>query len=190
MNISGIQKLSLVDFPGVPAVVIFTQGCNMTCPYCHNPQLVYPHLFETCISNEEILKFLKKRQHLIKGVVITGGEPTLQKDLAKFIKLIKDLNFLVKLDTNGANPIVLKDLIDKSLLDFIAMDIKSPAEKYNLFFKGDLDMIKQSIRIIQSSEIKHLFRTTYDTDILNDLDLSLIKKVTANSTYVIQECRK
>jgi pyruvate formate lyase activating enzyme len=190
MNISGMQKLSLIDFPGTPAAVIFTQGCNMTCPYCHNPQLVYPHLFEACISNEEILNFLKKRQHLIKGVVLTGGEPTLQKDLAKFIKLIKDLHFLVKLDTNGANPTVLKDLIEKNLLDFIAMDIKSPAEKYNLFFKGDLDTIKQSIKIIQSSGIKHLFRTTYDTDILNDLDLSQVKKITSSSTHIIQECRK
>jgi pyruvate formate lyase activating enzyme len=190
MNIAAIVKLSLIDFPGTPAAVVFTQGCNMTCPYCHNPQLVYPHLFETCISNEEILNFLRKRQKLIKGVVISGGEPTLQKDLAEFVKLIKDLNFLIKLDTNGANPIVLKDLIDKNLLDFIAMDIKAPAEKYNLFFKGDLYTIKQSIKIIQSSGIKHLFRTTYDTDILNDLDLSLIKKVTANSIHITQECRK
>jgi pyruvate formate lyase activating enzyme len=190
MKIGGLQKLSLIDYPGVPAAIIFTQGCNMTCPYCHNPQLVYPHLFETSISDDEVLSFLKKRQKLLKGVVISGGEPTIQKDLAEFITLIKDLNFLVKLDTNGANPMVLKDLIASNLLDFIAMDIKSPAEKYNLFFKGDLDTIKQSIKIIQSSGLKHLFRTTYDTDILNDLDLSVIKKVTADSIHIIQECKK
>ncbi|MDR3307127.1 MAG: anaerobic ribonucleoside-triphosphate reductase activating protein [Endomicrobium sp.] len=190
MQIGGLQKLSLIDYPGVPAAVVFTQGCNMACPYCHNPQLVYPHLFETSISDEEVFSFLKKRQKLFKGVVITGGEPTLQKDLAEFIVEIKKLNFFVKLDTNGANPKVLKDLIDKNLLDFIAMDIKSPADKYNLFFKGDLDMIKQSLKIIQSSGVAHLFRTTYDADILNDIDLSVIKKATAASTHIVQECRK
>jgi pyruvate formate lyase activating enzyme len=190
MKLGGLQKLSLIDYPGVPAAIVFTQGCNMTCPYCHNPQLVYPHLFEATISDDEVLNFLKKRQSLLKGVVISGGEPTIQKDLAQFITIIKDLNFLVKLDTNGANPKVLKDLIDKNLLDFIAMDIKSPGDKYNLFFKGDLGMIKQSLKIIQSSGVPHLFRTTYDKDILNDLDLSIIKQETADSVHITQECRK
>jgi pyruvate formate lyase activating enzyme len=190
MKIGGLQKLSLIDYPGVPAAVIFTQSCNMTCPYCHNPQLVHPHLFETSISDEEIFNFLKKRQKLLKGVVITGGEPTLQKDLAEFITKIKNLNFFVKLDTNGANPEVLTDLIDKNLLDFIAMDIKSPENKYSLFLKGDLDMIKKSFNIIQSSGIPHLFRTTYDTSILNEIDLATIKTSTATSMHVIQECKK
>jgi pyruvate formate lyase activating enzyme len=190
MQIGGLQKLSLIDYPGVPAAIVFTQGCNMRCPYCHNPQLVYPHLFETSISDEEVFNFFKKRQKLLKGVVITGGEPTLQKDLTEFIEEIKKLNLFVKLDTNGTNPKVLKDLIDKNLLDFIAMDIKSPEDKYNLFFKGDLDMIKQSLSIIQSSGIAHLFRTTYDKSILNEIDLSEIKRLVTTSTYTVQECRK
>ncbi|MDR2399121.1 MAG: anaerobic ribonucleoside-triphosphate reductase activating protein [Endomicrobium sp.] len=190
MKIAGLQKLSLIDYPGVPAAVIFTQGCNMTCPYCHNPQLVYPDLFETTISDEDIFSFLKKRQKLLKGVVITGGEPTLQKDLIEFIKKIKNLKFSIKLDTNGAVPRVLKDLIDKNLLDFIAMDIKSPQAKYNLFFKGDLEMIKQSINIIQSSGIDHIFRTTYDTSILSESDLKSIKTLATTSTHIVQQCRK
>jgi len=190
MQIGGLQKLSLIDYPGVPAAIVFTQGCNMRCPYCHNPQLVYPHLFETSIRDEDVCNFLKKRQKLLKGVVITGGEPTLQKDLTEFIEKIKKLNLFVKLDTNGTNPKVLKDLIDKNLLDFIAMDIKSPEDKYSLFFKGDLDMIKQSLNIIQSSGIAHLFRTTYDKSILNEIDLSEIKRLVASSPYTVQECRK
>ncbi|MDR1122910.1 MAG: anaerobic ribonucleoside-triphosphate reductase activating protein [Endomicrobium sp.] len=190
IQIGGLQKLSLIDYPGVPAAVIFTQGCNMRCPYCHNPQLVYPHLFETNMNNDEVFNFLKKRQKLLKGIVITGGEPTLQKDLVKFIKKIKRLNFFVKLDTNGTNPKILKDLIDKNFLDFIAMDIKSSEDKYSLFFKGDLNMIKQSLNIIQSSGIQHLFRTTYDKSILNEIDLSTIKKLVTTSTYIVQKCRK
>jgi pyruvate formate lyase activating enzyme len=190
MQIGGLQKLSLIDYPGAPATVIFTQGCNMRCPYCHNPQLVYPHLFEANMNNDEIFNFLKKRQKLLKSVVITGGEPTLQKDLAKFIEKIKRLNLFVKLDTNGTNPKALKNLIDKNLLDFIAMDIKSSENKYSLFFKGDLNTIKQSLNIIQSSGIPHLFRTTYDKSILNEIDLSAIKKLVATSTYIVQECRK
>jgi pyruvate formate lyase activating enzyme len=191
MQIGGLQKLSLIDYPGVPAAVVFTQGCNIRCPYCHNPQLVYPHLFETSISDEEVFNFFKKRQKLLKGVVITGGEPTLQKDLAEFIEKIKKLNLLVKLDTNGTNPKVLKYLIDKNFLDFIAMDIKSPEDKYSLFFKkSGLEMIKQSLNIIQSSGIPHLFRTTYDKSILNEIDLSAIKRLVATSTYMVQECRR
>ncbi|MDR1663202.1 MAG: anaerobic ribonucleoside-triphosphate reductase activating protein [Endomicrobium sp.] len=190
MQIGGLQKLSLIDYPGVPAAVIFTQGCNMKCPYCHNPQLVYPDLFEASVSNDEIFSFFEKRQKLLKGVVITGGEPTLQKDLIEFIEEIKKLNLSIKLDTNGTNPKVLKNLIDKNLLNFIAMDIKSPENKYNIFFKGNLNTIKRSLSIIQSSEIPHIFRTTYDKSILNEMDLSEIKKLAATSTYIIQECRK
>lgn len=190
MKIAGLQKLSLIDYPGVIAAVIFTQGCNMICSYCHNPQLVYPHLFEKTINEEDIFSFLKERQKLIKGIVITGGEPTLQKDLVEFIEKIKNLNFSIKLDTNGARPTVLKDLIDKKLLDFIAMDIKSSQDKYNLFFKGDFEMIKQSINIIQCSGIAHIFRTTYDTSILNESDLKSIKTLVTTSTHIVQQCRK
>jgi pyruvate formate lyase activating enzyme len=190
LRIGGLQKLSLIDYHGTPAAVIFTQGCNMFCPYCHNPQLVYPDSFEKILNRNEILDFLKKRQDLLKGVVITGGEPTLQNDLCDFIKKIKNLKFPVKLDTNGANPEILQELICGNLIDFIAMDIKSPAKKYKLFFKGNLNLIMRSIHIIKSSNIPHIFRTTYDTDILNEKDIDEIRATIGNSEYIVQECRK
>ncbi|MDR0820051.1 MAG: anaerobic ribonucleoside-triphosphate reductase activating protein [Endomicrobium sp.] len=190
MQIGGLQKLSLIDYPGTPAAVIFTQGCNMFCPYCHNPQLVYPSLFEKALNENEILHFLKKRQGLLKGVVLTGGEPTLQNDLCNFIKKIKNLKFLVKLDTNGTSPEILQELIREKLIDFVAMDIKSSDEKYKLFFKGNLNLIMQSLYVIKSSDTAHIFRTTYDTDILNKRDLDEIKATTENSEYIVQKCRK
>jgi pyruvate formate lyase activating enzyme len=190
LQIGGFQKLSLIDYPGTPAAVIFTQGCNMFCPYCHNPQLVYPHIFEKPLNESEILYFLKKRQGLLKGVVMTGGEPTLQNDLCIFIEKIKNLKLLVKLDTNGTNPEILQELIHKKLIDFAAMDIKSPAEKYKWFFKGNLNLIMQSLHVIKSSDVMHIFRTTYDTNILNERDLDEIKTITENSEYIVQECRK
>lgn len=190
VQIGGLQKLSLIDYPGTTAAVIFMQGCNMFCPYCHNPQLVYPYLFEKTLNENEILYFLKKRQSLLKGVVMTGGEPTLQNDLCNFIKQIKNLKFFVKLDTNGTNPGILQELIQEKLIDFVAMDIKSSAEKYKLFFKGNLNLIMRSLHIIKSSGIAHIFRTTYDTDILNGKDLDEIKAITKHSEYIIQECRK
>jgi pyruvate formate lyase activating enzyme len=190
VQIGGLQKLSLIDYPGTLAAVIFTQGCNMFCPYCHNPQLVYPYLFEKTLNENEILHFLKKRQNLLKGVVMTGGEPTLQNDLYNFIKQIKNLKLLVKLDTNGTNPEILQELIREKLIDFVAMDIKSSAEKYKLFFKGDLNLIIQSLHIIKSSDVAHIFRTTYDTDILNESDIDEIKAITKTSEHITQECRK
>ncbi|MCA6072034.1 MAG: anaerobic ribonucleoside-triphosphate reductase activating protein [Endomicrobium sp.] len=190
MKIGGLQKLSLIDYPGVPAAVIFTQGCNMMCPYCHNPQLIYPYLFERSFDEDEIFVFLSKRIKLLRGIVITGGEPTIQKDLLEFITAIKNLNFFIKLDTNGTNPQILQELIAKKLIDFVAMDIKSSMEKYNLFFKGDLNLIKRSINIIKSSGLPSLFRTTYDTDILIEKDLSEIKDITSGSEYIIQKCKK
>ncbi|MDR0618056.1 MAG: anaerobic ribonucleoside-triphosphate reductase activating protein [Endomicrobium sp.] len=190
MKIAGLQKLSLIDYPQLPAAVIFSQGCNMKCPYCHNPQLVYPKLFENLLIEEEVFKFLSKRVKLLKGVVITGGEPTIQKDLVEFILKIKNFGFLVKLDTNGTNPNILEELISKKIVDFIAMDIKTDFKKYHTFFSGDLNLIKTSINIIKSSNIVHLFRTTYDEDILQDIDLHNIKNFIDKSNYIVQECNK
>jgi pyruvate formate lyase activating enzyme len=189
MKIGGLQKLSLIDYPQKTAAVIFTQGCNMFCPYCYNPQLVYPHLFGQSIKEDEVLSFLKKRRGLLQGVVISGGEPTLQKDLADFVHSIKKLKFSVKLDTNGSNPVLLQELIEEKLIDFIAMDIKSPLQKYHFFYKGDLENVKRSIAIIKSCGIPHLFRTTYDKDILTDADLTRIKEL-GSTSHITQECRK
>ncbi|MDR1195978.1 MAG: anaerobic ribonucleoside-triphosphate reductase activating protein [Endomicrobium sp.] len=190
LNIGGIQKLSLIDYPEKMAAIIFTQGCNMVCPYCHNPQLVYPDMFEPILNETEFFAFLEKRRNLLQAVVVTGGEPTVQKDLKDFIKRIKNYGYAVKLDTNGTNPHVLEDLIKENLIDFIAMDIKSPLQKYNLFYKGDLNKIESSVAIIKSSKVPHLFRTTFDKELLSQADMETIKQFVFPSQYIIQPCTK
>jgi pyruvate formate lyase activating enzyme len=161
MKISGIQKNSLLDYPGKIATVIFTQGCNFKCGYCHNPSLndisLKPEFFE-----EEILKYLAKSKKITDAVVITGGEPTLQSDLIKFIKKIKNLGYLVKLDTNGSNPEMLKKILKNKLVDYVAMDIKGPIEKYKLIVgvNCNLKNIKKSIKLIINCGINYEFRST------------------------------
>lgn len=190
MKIGGFQKFSLIDYPHKTAAIIFTQGCDMFCPYCHNPQLVYPHLYEPVMDENEICSFLKKRRSLLNGVVITGGEPLVHKDLPEFIKKIKDLGYPVKLDTNGTSPEKLQSVINDRLIDFVAMDIKSPLEKYHLFYNGDSDCISRSIEIIQNSGLPHLFRTTFDTDILSETDIEKIRSMVSPSQHITQECIK
>ncbi|MCX6808751.1 MAG: anaerobic ribonucleoside-triphosphate reductase activating protein [Candidatus Berkelbacteria bacterium] len=132
MKISGIQKLTLVDFPGRVAATIFTQGCSFHCPFCHNPELVLPEKFEPCLDEGQVFDFFEKRYGKLTGICITGGEPLLQKDIGQFIAHIKALGFDVKLDTNGSFPDRLKEMIDLGDLDYIAMDIKSSLAKYAL----------------------------------------------------------
>lgn len=161
MKISGLQKLTLLDFPGKMACTVFTYGCNFRCPFCHNAMLVTEENSDS-ISEEEFFTFLKKRQGILDGVCISGGEPTLQKDLAEFIKKIKDMGYAVKLDTNGSNPDILINLISENLIDYVAMDIKNSPEKYSITCGCDVnvDKIKESVSIIIESGINHEFRTT------------------------------
>lgn len=158
----------------------------MFCPYCHNPQLVYKDMFEQVLNVAEIFSFLEKRQRLLQAVVITGGEPTVQKDLKDFIRKIKSYRYAVKLDTNGTNPQILEELIKENLINFIAMDIKSPLEKYNLFYKGDIKKIENSIFIIKNSKVPHLFRTTFDEELLCKLDLQIIEELVFPSRHIVQ----
>ena len=131
MLISAFQKSTLLDYPGKLACLVFTYGCNLRCEYCHNPELVIqPFRKNMAVSEEEIFFFLKKRKSLIDGVVITGGEPTLQKDLIPFIKKIKNMGFLAKLDTNGTNSKVVKKILDLDIVDYWAMDVKYEKEIY------------------------------------------------------------
>lgn len=177
MRIGGLLKFSLIDFPGKVAAVIFTQGCDMRCSYCHNPELVLPEKFKEPIDEAVVFDFLNKRRKQLQGVSITGGEPTIQKDLIGFIAKIKALGFSVKLDTNGSNPDVLKKLIDLKLLDYIAMDVKAPFDKYNLF-SNDQEIatkVHNSINIIKMSGVDYQFRTTFDKTILSDEDIARIK---------------
>ncbi len=160
MTIGGIQKFSTVDYPGYTVASIFTIGCNMRCGYCHNPELVLPEQYAGAIPEEEIFEFLEKRRGLLDGVAISGGEPTMQEDLPDFIRRCKKMGFLVKLDTNGTNPGVLRELLQENLVDFVAMDIKGPLEKYSQIAARpiDIDAIRESIDLIRT--VPHEFRTT------------------------------
>lgn len=162
MLISGFQKSSLIDYSEKISAIIFTQGCNFKCPYCHNPELNEFNMRETEFSVSRILDFLKTRVGKLDGVVITGGEPTIHKDLPEFIKQIKAMGFCVKLDSNGTNPEMLEDLINTKLIDYIAMDIKGPLEKYEeiVCTKVNIENIKKSIDLLKTSSIECEFRTT------------------------------
>lgn len=193
MRIGGLQKLSLIDFPQKTAAIVFTQGCNFRCGYCHNPELIYPKLYQIPIPEEEVFAFLETRVGKLDGVVITGGEPTLQSDLIDFIKKVKAMGFLVKLDSNGSNPEILKKIIDEKLVDFIAMDIKATFDKYNLVcgVSVNLDNIKKSIELIKKSGIRFQFRTTYDKTKLVDSDIQAMTNFLDVATnYKIQKCNE
>ncbi len=158
-RIGGFQKTSFLDYPEKISCIIFTTGCNFRCGYCHNPELFKS---EPVLTVPAFFDFLKNRKGKLDGVVITGGEPTLQNGLLDFIKEIKDLKFLVKLDTNGTNPKILEELLNLNLLDYVAMDIKAPLDKYKKITNVDFDIqkIKDSINLIKSSKIDYEFRTT------------------------------
>lgn len=162
MLIGGLQKLSLNDYPGKTSVTIFTIGCNMRCGFCHNAELVLPECFADDLGEDNVLDFLKKRISLVEAVTISGGEPTLHSDLPDFIKKVRELGYLVKLDTNGTRPDKLGKLLDAKLLDFVAMDIKAPLEKYAKVVNAPIDTeaVKESIALIKNSGIKYEFRTT------------------------------
>jgi len=189
MLIGGIQKFSLIDYPGEICAIIFTQGCNFRCPYCHNPELVDRKLFSRLIPEKEIFSFLEKRKGKLDAVEITGGEPTLQKDLIEFIKKIKEMGFLVKLDSNGSNPGVLMKIISLGLIDYIAMDVKAPLERYQEITNSSIEpeKIKQSIDIIKKSNIDYEFRTTI-TRMLKKEDLFKIAKLIKGAKkYALQQ---
>lgn len=190
MKIGGLIKFTLIDFPGRPAAVVFTQGCNFRCRYCHNPELVYPHMFAEPVAKEEIYSFLKRRQGTLEGVVVSGGEPTLHEDLPAFLADLKAMGYATKLDTNGTRPDMLRELLDKKLLDYIAMDIKAPLEKYSLITGVDFnpEVLKQSMDLIRQSGLEYEFRTTYDKEVLTDADISTITQRLNGKNYRVQEC--
>ncbi len=190
MKVGGLQKVSLIDYPGLISSVIFLQGCNFRCSYCHNPELVEPGLFQHCIPEKEILAFLQMRRGKIDAVTVTGGEPTIQNDLSCLIKQLKEMGFAVKLDTNGSRPQVVKTLLAKKLLDFIAMDIKGPLEKYAGIAGVPVvaENIVQSIKYIRQSGIPHEFRTTIVRSQLTEKDISKIAAmIPEDRRYVLQK---
>lgn len=161
---AGLQKLTLLDFPGKVACTLFTKGCNFRCPFCHNASLVVRTEEQRMYDNAEILAFLKKRVGILDGVAITGGEPTLMSGLYGFIKSVKEMGYAVKLDTNGTRPEVLKKLVLDGLVDYVAMDIKNSPEKYaytcGLPSNYDLSKIEESIRFLMDGHVDFEFRTT------------------------------
>jgi len=190
MKIPYFQKFSLIDYPGKISTIIFTQGCNFRCPYCHNPELVNPELFTETLEEEAIFSFLRNRKNKLDAVVITGGEPTLQPDLMEFAEKIKEMGYLVKLDTNGSNPGLLRKLINRALVDYVAMDIKATLEKYPKVARVNIctEKIKESIEIILRSDIDYEFRTTVVKPLLEIDDLiGIAELIKGAKKYVIQK---
>jgi len=164
LKIGGFKKLSLIDYPEHVSCIIFTRGCNLRCPYCHNPELVDPDMFTETedIRIEDILRFLEGRKGLLDGVCITGGEPTMHRDLEELIVRIRSMGFKIKLDTNGSRPEMLAGLLEDGLLDYVAMDVKVPLDRYPsaMGFDEDPAKIGESIDILERHDIDHEFRTT------------------------------
>lgn len=163
MQFSGFQKLTLLDFPEKTACTLFTAGCNFRCPFCHNAGLV-THIDNTNFFTEEyVLEYLKKRKGILDGICITGGEPLMHKELPDFIKKVKDLGYLVKLDTNGSYPERLEELINSGLIDYVAMDIKNSKEKYATTADCSTELlakIEKSVELLKQKKIDFEFRTT------------------------------
>lgn len=193
MQIHGLIKTSLVDYPGMLACTIFTGGCNFRCPYCQNKSLVLTPESEPVIPAETVLDYITKRQNILEGVCITGGEPTLQRDLGNFIRRIKELGLKVKLDTNGTRPDILKKLYTDGLLDYIAMDIKAPPKNYaqvSGIDDPDLEKLQESIDFIMSSMKEYEFRTTVVKELhtLDDIR-EIIQWIRGAKQYTIQSYR-
>lgn len=163
MRICGLQKLTALDYPGKLAMTIFTGGCNLRCPFCHNAPLVTQLDVSPDLSRQEVMDLLKSRKNLLKGVVFSGGEPLLQPDLMDWLKAVRELGFSIKLDTNGCFPDVLAQILDLDLSDYVAMDIKNCLERYSEtvgILEFDTGPIEESVRILQASKIAFEFRTT------------------------------
>lgn len=163
MKISGLNKLTLLDYPKHTACTVFLPGCNFTCPFCHNASLVLRPGTQPEITEDELFAFLKKRTSILEGVCITGGEPTLQRDLPELIRKIKAMGFDVKLDTNGTNPDLLDTLFDEGIVDYVAMDVKNSPSLYPItvgWEKVDVSVIKRSIDLIMARARDYEFRTT------------------------------
>ena len=190
MEIGGLQKLTLIDFPGKLAGTVFLIGCPFRCPFCYNLELVMPELIEKHaqrghpISQKDFFNFLREKKGLLEGVCITGGEPTANSDLPDFCQKIKEMGFLVKLDTDGYDPEMMKKLIDEKLIDYLALDVKAPKEKYGrligieneVFVEKIVKNIQRSVEILKEGKIDYEFRTTVVPTLLEKEDILKIGK--------------
>ncbi|MDD5377236.1 MAG: anaerobic ribonucleoside-triphosphate reductase activating protein [Candidatus Gracilibacteria bacterium] len=196
MFISAIKKSTLLDYPGKLATIIFTPGCNLRCGFCHNPEFVLPEQVEKLrhdfIAEEVFFRFLRTRIGFLDGVVICGGEPTIHMDLPEFCQRIKDFGFLVKLDTNGSNPEVLEHLLDRKLVDYVAMDVKNPLEKYGdlIGVKSDPEKYHESIELIMTHSPDYEFRTTVIKGVHSPGDIEAIARTIQGARhYYLQNYR-
>lgn len=206
MRIAGLQKCSMVDYPGKICAVIFLAGCNMNCSYCHNKSLIAGSVqgcsrmkqanagndvTDTSLSIEEVMAFLQKRKGLLDAVCITGGEATLHPDLPELAARIKQMGFLVKLDTNGTNPDVVSKLIEKGLLDYVAMDVKAPEHKYTAVCGRSVAMnnIRRSITLLKGCSIDYEFRTTFVPNLKKDDIREIAKAIQGAKAYYLQQFR-
>lgn len=176
MKIGGLQKTSLLDYPDNISAIVWTVGCDFRCPFCYNKDIVLGNV--ELIPEDEFLSFLKKRFGLLEGLVITGGEPLMQKEIIEFCEKVKKIGYLIKIDTNGMHPEKLKKLIDKKLVDYIAMDVKAPKKNYDKLtnVKTDIKKIEKSIEIIKNSNVDYEFRTTIVPSLLIKDDIVDIAK--------------
>jgi pyruvate formate lyase activating enzyme len=177
-----------LDYPNTISAIIWTIGCNFKCPFCYNPNLVNGTI--DVITEDEIFSFLKKRKNVLEGLSISGGEPLLQPDIVEFIGKVKNLGYLVKVDTNGSYPEKLQELTDKKLIDYISMDVKAPKIKYNKItgLKIDTTIIEKSIQIIKKSSIDYEFKTTFVPDLLKKEDIIAIAQwLKGSRTYFLQQ---
>jgi pyruvate formate lyase activating enzyme len=195
MLLAGFQKMTLIDYPGKIATTVFTVGCNFRCPFCHNPELVEPapDAIKTFEKGEKtFFEFLEKRKGKLDGVCITGGEPTIHRDIIMFIRRIKKMGFLVKLDSNGTNPDVLSAIFQEGLVDFVAMDIKNSLGRYGETVGAMVDTgrIEKSVRLIMESGVDYEFRTTVVPGIHSEADFDGIARLIKGArAYYLQEFR-
>lgn len=189
MLIAGFRKTSFVDYPGQPCAVVFTPYCNMNCSYCHNAEILHGDM--PLVDQEEVMAYLEKRAGLLSALVISGGEPTLQQNLIPFIEQARSFGYRIKLDTNGSKPQVLKELLFRGLLDYVAMDIKAPIEKYDEItrVKTDMDAIRTSITLLRNSGIPHEFRTTFAPELTKEDVLKAAALARGTERYYLQQYR-
>ena len=192
MIFGGLQKFTLIDYPEKLAATIFINGCNFRCPFCYNPELVLAEQMQEVFSQDEIIDFLKSRIGMISGVVLCGGEPTMEKDLPILAKQIKEMGYMIKLDTNGSNPVMLAELVENALIDYVAMDVKAPKDKYAKVTNSVIDIksIEESINILKQGGIEYEFRTTVIPLLLGKEDiLEIAKWIKPAKRYFLQQFR-
>ncbi len=191
LHIKGLVKTSLIEFPGHIATVVFTGGCNFRCPYCHNADLVANPADLPDIPVAEVLEFLAQRRQLVDGVVVSGGEPTLQPGLPEFLRAVKGLGFATKLDTNGSRPDVLRVLLAEGLLDYVALDLKTPLERYESALGAPSHVaVGESIRLVLASGVTHEFRTTVVPSLVAPTDVPALAQAIAGARqYYLQQFR-